>query len=261
MSMAILPGNKYMVLGTKEGQLLLWQLNTNTIVQRIQAHQKEIWEISYHTNPDSKALRGSMLIGTASADRTIKFYTLSQSTETGDVELQFYEKIETTDEVMGLKFTPDGKFFVFSLLDQTLKICYVDSMKLLLNLYGHKLPVLSFDISSDGNLLATGSADKNLKIWGMQFGDIHKSLFIHQDSITSVRFIRETHHILTASKDKEVKMIDADTYEEVFVFDTFFGEVWGIAVSSIGDYFVAVSGDKSIRVWRQTNEQAFVSDE
>jgi U3 small nucleolar RNA-associated protein 12 len=85
--MAILPGNKYMVLGTKEGQLLLWQLNTNTIVQRIQAHQKEIWEISYHTNPDSKALRGSMLIGTALADRTIKFYTLSQSTETGDVEL------------------------------------------------------------------------------------------------------------------------------------------------------------------------------
>jgi WD40 repeat protein len=56
--------------------------------------------------------------------------------------------------------------------------------------------------------------------------------------------------VLTASKDREVKMIDADTYEEVFVFDTFFGEVWGLAVSSIGDYFVAVSGDKSIRIWR-----------
>lgn len=86
-------------------------------MQRVQAHQKEIWEINYHTNPDSKALRGSLLIATASADRTIKFYTLSQSTENGDVQLQFYEKIETTDEVMGLKFTPDGKFFVFSLLD------------------------------------------------------------------------------------------------------------------------------------------------
>ena len=33
------------------------------------------------------------------------------------MQLQFYEKIETTDEVMGIKFTPDGKFFVFSLLD------------------------------------------------------------------------------------------------------------------------------------------------
>ena len=68
------------------------------------------------------------------------------------MRLQFYEKVETTDEVMGVKFTADGQFFVFSLLDSTLKVCYVDSMKLLLNLYGHKLPVLSFDISSDGTL-------------------------------------------------------------------------------------------------------------
>jgi U3 small nucleolar RNA-associated protein 12 len=155
---------------------------------------------------------------------------------------------------MGVKFTPDGRFFVFSLLDQTLKVCYVDTMKLLLNLYGHKLPVLSFDISSDGNLLATGSADKNLKIWGMQFGDIHKSLFCHTDSITCVRFIKETHYVITASKDREVKMFDCDTYDEVFVFDTFFAEVWSVAVSSIGDYIVAVSADRSIRVWKQTSE-------
>jgi U3 small nucleolar RNA-associated protein 12 len=155
---------------------------------------------------------------------------------------------------MGVKFTPDGKFFVFSLLDQTLKVFYVDSMKILLNLYGHKLPVLSFDISSDGVLLATGSADKNLKIWGMQFGDIHKSMFLHQESITCVRFIRDTHYLLTASKDREVKMVDGDTFDEVFVFDSFFGAVWDVAASSIGDYFVAVSADKCIRVWRQTSE-------
>ena len=97
-----------------------------------------------------------------------------------------YEKIETTDEVMGIKFTPDGKYFIFSLLDQTMKVCYLDSMKLSLNLYGHNLPVLSFDISSDQQLLVTGSADKNIKIWGLDFGDIHKSIFAHQDSITCV---------------------------------------------------------------------------
>lgn len=58
-----------------------------------------------------------------------------------------------------------------------------------------------------------------------------------------------------------MKLVDADTYDEVFVFDTFFGEVWGLAVSSIGDYFVACSGDRSVKVFRQTAEQAFVSDE
>jgi len=194
-----------------------------------------------------------MLIASASADRSIKFHTLSKKENDGTVSLQLYERIETTDEVMGIKFTPDGNFFCFSLLDSTMKVCYTDTMKLFLNLYGHKLPVLSFDISSDNQLLATGSADKNLKIWGLKFGDIHKSMFIHQESITCVRFVRDTHYVFTASKDREVKMIDTDTYDEVFVFDAFFGEVWGLGISSIADYMVGVGADRSIRIWRQTD--------
>jgi WD40 repeat protein len=57
------------------------------------------------------------LIASASADYSIKFWNLAQSQTTGKVRLQFYEKIESTDEVMGVKFTPDGKYFIFSLLD------------------------------------------------------------------------------------------------------------------------------------------------
>eukprot|EP01018_Ginkgo_biloba_P035815 Gb_01026 [translate_table: standard] len=60
-------------------------------------------------------------------------------------------------------------------------VFFVDSLKFFLSLYGHKLPVLCMDISSDGDLLVSGSADKNLKIWGLDFGDCHKSLFAHAD--------------------------------------------------------------------------------
>jgi WD40 repeat protein len=35
------------------------------------------------------------------------------------------------------------------------------------------------DISADSTLLATGSADKNLKLWGLDFGDCHKSFLAH----------------------------------------------------------------------------------
>lgn len=59
----------------------------------------------------------------------------------------------------------------------------MDSLKFALTLYGHKLPVLCMDISSDGVLIVTGSADKNLKIWGMDFGDCHKSIFAHTDRL------------------------------------------------------------------------------
>ena len=36
-------------------------------------------------------------------------------------------------------------------------------------------------------LLATCSSDKNIRIWGLDFGDCHKSLFAHDDSVTSVK--------------------------------------------------------------------------
>lgn len=56
-------------------------------------------------------------------------------------------------------------------------------------------------------------------------------------------------------------MIDGDTYEEVFIFDQFFGEVWSLSCSSVGDFFIAGGSDKSLRVFVQTQEQTFVSEE
>ena len=56
------------------------------------------------------------------------------------------------------------------------------SHQFFLSLYGHKLPVTSMDISSDNTLLITGSADKNVKIWGLDFGDCHKSIFAHDEA-------------------------------------------------------------------------------
>ena len=47
-----------------------------------------------------------------------------------------------------------------------LQVFYLDSLKFFLSLYGHKLPVLCMDISSDSTLLVSGSADKNIKVGG-----------------------------------------------------------------------------------------------
>jgi len=223
--MCLLPGGKYFICGTKQGLLNLYEVKSGDLLHSVQGHRKEIWELSFHASPKIKTMGSTVLIASCSADKTIKFWTL-QKEEDDSLKLKLYEKIETTDEVMGVKMTPDGTKFLFSLLDQTIKVCYLDTMKLSLNLYGHKLPVLSFDISSDNTLLVSASADKNIKLWGMDFGDIHKSIFAHQDSVTCVRFVKNTHYFFSCGKDGEVKYFDGDTYEEVFVFDQSFGEVW-----------------------------------
>ena len=68
------------------------------------------------------------------------------------------------------------------------------------------------DISSDADLIVTGSADKDLKIWGLDFGDCHKSIFAHDESIMQIAFERgsSSHYFWTVSKDKLLKYWDGD---------------------------------------------------
>ena len=53
LSLVILPGNKYVVMGTKEGSILLYDLQSNDLIQEITdlAHTREVWELAMHTNP------------------------------------------------------------------------------------------------------------------------------------------------------------------------------------------------------------------
>ena len=100
--------------------------------------------------------------------------------------LKIFEESKTlymTDDVHFVRFSHNGEYYIVSLLDSTIKVYFSDSDKLFLTMYGHKLPALSFDISNDDLLLVSGSADKNIKIWGMDFGNCHKSIFGHNDSI------------------------------------------------------------------------------
>ncbi len=113
--------------------------------------------------------------------------------------------------------------FFYHALFNILKVFFCDSDKLFLTLYGHKLPVLSLDISSDNSLLVSGSADKNIKIWGMDFGNCHKSIFAHNDSVMMVSFVKDTHYFFSASKDRTVKYWDGDTYQLILEFDDHLG--------------------------------------
>jgi U3 small nucleolar RNA-associated protein 12 len=86
-------------------------------------------------------------------------------------------------------------------------------------LYGHSQPVLCLDISSDSRLVITGSSDRNIKIWGLDFGDCHRSLFAHDDTITAIQFVSKTHLFFSASKDNKLKYWDADKFLHIQTLD------------------------------------------
>ncbi|KAK7542752.1 WD40-repeat-containing domain protein [Phyllosticta citribraziliensis] len=264
---AFLPGDKIVVVGTKSGELELFDIASSQLVDTVQAHDGAIWTLDLH--PDGKS------VVTGSADKTAKFWNFEIVQEeipgtkrtTPKLKLVHSRTLKVNDDILSLCFSADSRLLAVATLDNTVKVFFVDSLKLFLNLYGHKLPVLNMSISSDSKLIATCSADKNIRLWGLDFGDCHKSFFAHQDSIMQVAFIPhpvsrdEGHFFFSASKDRAIKTWDGDKFEQIQKLDGHHGEIWAMAVSRTGDFFVTASHDKSIRVWMQSDEPIFLEEE
>ena len=102
-----------------------------------------------------------------------------------------------TDDVLCIRVSADSRYLAVSLLDASIKVFYADTLRFCLSLYGHQLPALCMDISSDSTLCVTGSADKTVRIWGMDFGDCHRSLLAHVDSVMGVQFVQDSHMFFT----------------------------------------------------------------
>lgn len=264
LSATFAPGNGHAVVATKDGRLEVLDINVGTKCFVIdEAHNGPIWSVA--SLPD-----GSGVV-TGGADKELKFWEWEvidkgndEDQESGgskQLGLVLTKQATMTDDVLCVKISPDGKFIAVALLDATVRVFFLSSMKFFLSLYGHKLPILTMDISSDGTLLATGSADKNFKIWGLDFGDCHKSFFAHEDSVMSVAFVPGTHYVFTAGKDGIIKYWDADKFEHLLTLEGHYGEVWSLAVSSLGDFFISGSHDRSIRRWERTDEPFFVEEE
>ena len=263
---AFLPGDRIVVVGNRNGELELFDIASSTLIDTVKAHEGPVWTL--HVHPDGKS------VATGSADKSAKFWNFEIVQEeipgtrrtTPRLKLVHTRTLKVNDDILSLRFSPDARLLAVSLLDNTVKVFFVDSLKLFLNLYGHKLPVLNMDISYDSKLIVTCSADKNVRLWGLDFGDCHKAFFAHQDSIMQVGFVPHNrdgngHHFFSASKDRFVKYWDGDKFEQIQRLDGHHGEIWALAVSRTGDFVVTASHDKSIRVWQQTDEQIFLEEE
>lgn len=264
---AFLPGDRMVLLGTKSGELELYDISTSTLVEKINAHESAIWTLAVH--PDGRS------VVTGSADKSAKFWRFDVVDEeipgtrrtTQRLKLSQTRQLKVNDDVLCVCFSPDQKYLALSTLDNTVKTFFVDSLKPYHILYGHKLPVLSISISSDSKLVATSSADKNVKIWGLDFGDCHKSFFAHQDSVMQVSFIQhpqeqdEKHTVFSAGKDGVLKSWDGDKFEQIQKLEGHHGEIWAMVISRTGETVITASHDKSIRTWSIGDDLIFLEEE
>lgn len=262
MSVTFLPGAKHILVGLKNGFLELFDIASGEKLETFNssvAHSQTVWGIS--VKPDK---RGCI---TVSSDKQVKFWDFELKPATSGAHKQLTLALDHTlqmnEDVIAVKCSPKSTFLTLALLDSTVKVFYLDSLKFFLSLYGHKLPVNAMDISSDETLIVTASQDKNIKIWGLDFGDCHKSIFAHQESITSVRFQPNTHYFFTAARDGGIKYWDADRFQLIQEIrpQMMHSPLSCLEISSDSDRIVVSGHERSMITFQQSDDLVFPEEE
>lgn len=261
-----LPGNSHVVIGTREGHLMLIDIGAGEVVCcEENAHDGAIWAIDLRRPTPSDH---TVALVTGSADKLVKFWEIETEENEDGAEifiLVHTRTLQMTDDVVATRYSHvsgSSKRMIFvSTLDCTIKVFFDDSLKLFLSLYGHKLPALAVDASDDDILLASSGADKTVKVWGLDFGDTHRTLHGHEDSVTDLQFVKRTHNFFTSSKDGTIRYWDGDRFEQILLLTGHCAEVNCLAISRTGAFVLSGGMDRQVRIWERTKDIVFLEEE
>lgn len=123
-------------------------------------------------------------------------------------------------------------------------------------LIGHSTGVATVAISPDNQIIATGGADKTIRLWKSD-GALLKTIQAHESSVWKVRFSPDGKIIASASLDGTIKLWNLDLTPRK-TFRAHQGAIWGIAFSHDSKMLASASSDRTIKLWKLDNSCQYV---
>ncbi len=116
-------------------------------------------------------------------------------------------------------------------------------------LVGHEGPLLALAWSADGSLLASGGADRIVRIWDAQTGQCLHALVGHSGGIFDLAFSPDNKLLASAGADSTVRLWEARTGKERHVLRGHILPVYAVAFHPGGQRLASAGGDTVIKVW------------
>jgi len=180
---------RYLVSASDDKTIRVWDTSTGEIVRVIRGQFGTGSEGKIHAaalSPDNRLLA----VGGHTKNDEIRLFNF----QTGEIQALLKGH---TNIIIGLAFSPDGKWLISGSSDKTPRIWNVRTQKTLRILKGHKEQIFAVTFSPDGTMAVTGSDDKTIRIWDGRTGKFIKVLASQNRSVTSLSISPDGTKVLT----------------------------------------------------------------
>ncbi|GLC38825.1 hypothetical protein PLESTB_000711400 [Pleodorina starrii] len=193
LAIATTPDSKYLVTGSADKTVRVWDVCTGYIMATLRGHTGEVSTVAVTPN-------GRRIVSSG-ADKVIFVWDFV----TGECKRALKGH---KGAVSSMAVAPDGHFLVTGSHDKTVRVWDLMNGNELATLSAHSgaFGVLSCAVSSDGTTIMSGGYDNLVKLWDAGSGLALATIQGHRHMVSSVAFSKDCTHLATAGRDDEVRI-------------------------------------------------------
>ncbi len=248
------PDGQWLASSSFDQTLKLWDIKTGQCLKTFQGHTNRVWTVAF--SPDNNQLvsggddHATKLwdIKTGQCDKTLKGHTNS---------------------VFSIALSPDCQILASGHEDQSIKLWNFSKGECLQTLQGHTNRVWSVAFApstkqennsdTDEVVLATGSADRMIKLWNYKTGKCLKTLQGHTSWVWSVAFSPDSQYLASTSYDQTVKLWDVRTGKCLTTLQEHTASVVAVTFSPDGQHLATGGFDQTIKIWEVSTGKCLVT--
>jgi WD40 repeat protein/transcriptional regulator with XRE-family HTH domain len=232
--LAFSPDGKYVLTGSNDNTVRLWDIVTGKEVRRFIGHTKGLYAVTF--SPD-----GKYVLTSGGNDDTARLWDAQTGAE--------IRRFVHPGGVRGVAFSPDGKYVLTGSIDKIARLWDVATGQEIREFTGHTGTVTAVAFSPDGKYVLTGSQDQTARLWDAATGKELRAFTGHTDQVWSVAYSPDGKYVLTGSDDETARIWDAQTGAEVRQLVGHTDTVLSVAYSPDGNYIITGSFDQTARLW------------
>jgi len=241
---AISSDGQFVLSGSWDCSLRLWELKTGQMTRRFVGHEKDVMSVAFSAD--------NRQIVSGSRDHKIKIWNTL-----GECKFTISENGHT-DWVSCVRFSPNPAhpLIVSGSWDKVVKVWSLANLKLQTNLVGHTGYINTVTVSPDGSLCASGGKDGTAFLWDLNKGE-HLYELEANDPIHCLTFSPNRYWLCASTEsailiwDLESKSIVAELVPEVTSRGKNANKPECISLQWSADGTTLFSGytDNTVRIW------------